>query len=109
FIGTLEGRMRVDIGDWIIKGVKGELYPCKPDIFDATYEDATCALRSAQAEDDASWASKDLAKMVLSDCGVSYDFTELLNRVAGRIDRHVERLLTAQRKDAVVQAAPAAV
>jgi hypothetical protein len=40
FIDTLEGSMRVSIGDWIIKGVKGELCPCKPDIFAATYEDA---------------------------------------------------------------------
>jgi hypothetical protein len=38
FIHTLEGTMRADLGDWIIKGVKGELYPCKPDIFAATYE-----------------------------------------------------------------------
>jgi len=37
-IATLEGDMRADVGDWIIQGVKGELYPCKPDIFDATYE-----------------------------------------------------------------------
>lgn len=37
-IGTLEGMMRANVGDWIIKGVKGELYPCKPDIFAATYE-----------------------------------------------------------------------
>jgi hypothetical protein len=37
-IKTLEGVMRADPGDWIIRGVKGELYPCKPDIFDATYE-----------------------------------------------------------------------
>lgn len=37
-IPTLEGTMRVDLGDWIIKGVKGELYPCKPDIFEQTYE-----------------------------------------------------------------------
>ena len=37
-INTLEGKMRADIGDWIIKGVQGELYPCKPDIFEATYE-----------------------------------------------------------------------
>lgn len=35
---TLEGTMRGDVGDWIIQGVKGELYPCKPDIFAATYE-----------------------------------------------------------------------
>jgi len=37
-IKTLEGEMLVNIGDWIIKGVKGELYPCKPDIFEATYD-----------------------------------------------------------------------
>lgn len=37
-IATLEGNMVADPGDWIIRGVKGELYPCKPDIFDATYE-----------------------------------------------------------------------
>ncbi len=37
-IDTLEGTMRVDIGDWVIRGVKGEFYPCKPDIFKATYE-----------------------------------------------------------------------
>ncbi len=40
FIPTLEGEMRADKGDWIIKGVKGEIYPCKPDIFAATYEPA---------------------------------------------------------------------
>jgi hypothetical protein len=37
-IQTLEGTMRAENGDYIIKGVKGEIYPCKPDIFDATYE-----------------------------------------------------------------------
>lgn len=37
-IETLEGEMRANEGDWIIKGVAGELYPCKPDIFEATYE-----------------------------------------------------------------------
>lgn len=40
-IHTLEGDMRADQGDWIIRGVKGELYPCKPDIFAATYEPAS--------------------------------------------------------------------
>ncbi len=39
-IPTLEGTMRAEPGDWIIKGVKGEFYPCKPDIFEATYEPA---------------------------------------------------------------------
>ena len=37
-IETLEGDMIVNLGDWVIKGVKGEFYPCKPDIFEATYE-----------------------------------------------------------------------
>lgn len=37
-IKTLEGTMVAEIGDWIIKGVKGEFYPCKPDIFEQTYE-----------------------------------------------------------------------
>lgn len=39
-IHTLEGTMAADLGDWIIRGVKGEFYPCKPDIFEATYEPA---------------------------------------------------------------------
>lgn len=38
-IDTLEGTMRVDYGDYIIKGIKGEFYPCEPDIFLATYEE----------------------------------------------------------------------
>lgn len=37
-IKTLEGNMLADDGDWIIRGIKGELYSCKPDIFAATYE-----------------------------------------------------------------------
>lgn len=38
FIKTLEGDMLVSPKDWVITGVKGEIYPCKPDIFEATYE-----------------------------------------------------------------------
>lgn len=37
-IETLEGEMQASVGDYIIKGVNGEFYPCKPDIFDKTYE-----------------------------------------------------------------------
>lgn len=37
-IKTLEGTMRGEVGDWIIRGVNGEFYPCKPDIFALTYE-----------------------------------------------------------------------
>ena len=42
-IHTLEGVMVADPGDYIIKGIQGEIYPCKPDIFAATYEPADAA------------------------------------------------------------------
>ena len=38
YIRTLEGNHHISHGDYVIKGVKGELYPCKPDIFEMTYE-----------------------------------------------------------------------
>lgn len=38
YIHTLEGNMRISVGDYIITGIKGERYPCKPDIFHETYE-----------------------------------------------------------------------
>ena len=37
FISTLEGNMIIDIGDFVIKGIKGEFYPCKPDVFELSY------------------------------------------------------------------------
>ncbi len=40
-IETLEGVMQASVGDWIIRGVQGEFYPCKPDIFEQTYEAVT--------------------------------------------------------------------
>lgn len=45
-IGTLEGLMVASIGDWIIKGVAGEFYPCKPEIFAATYDEVPQAPNS---------------------------------------------------------------
>ncbi|NHP15290.1 hypothetical protein G8767_17185 [Rhodococcus sp. IC4_135] len=39
FINTLEGRLTASPGDWIIRGVQGEFYPCKPDIFAQTYDE----------------------------------------------------------------------
>lgn len=41
YIKTLEGNHHVSIGDYVIQGVNGELYPCKPDIFEKTYEEAS--------------------------------------------------------------------
>jgi hypothetical protein len=37
-INTLEGVLHASVGDWIITGIRGEIYPCKPDIFEKTYE-----------------------------------------------------------------------
>jgi hypothetical protein len=50
YIDTLEGRMEVSLGDWIITGVKGERYACKPDIFAATYERADGGAVEAESE-----------------------------------------------------------
>lgn len=52
-IATFEGAMVASPGDWIIRGVKGELYPCKPDIFAATYEPATEEVAPDTSEDEA--------------------------------------------------------
>ena len=38
FINTLEGTHHVSVGDYVVQGIQGELYPCKPDIFEASYE-----------------------------------------------------------------------
>lgn len=48
YIDTLEGTHHVSVGDYVIRGVKGELYPCKPDIFEKTYE--ACEERCRMAE-----------------------------------------------------------
>ena len=48
-IRTLEGEITASAGDWIIKGVNGEFYPCKPDIFEKTYEPATFANQGPEA------------------------------------------------------------
>lgn len=48
--GTLEGVHRITWGEWIIKGIKGELYPCKPDVFEATYEIRTGTMNAITVE-----------------------------------------------------------
>ena len=51
YVSTLEGKMKISPGDWIITGIAGERYPCKPDIFAATYESADAPDRLARALD----------------------------------------------------------
>ena len=50
-IPTLEGNHEADVSDWIIKGIRGEFYPCKPDIFEATYEEVEDGKKSKKEED----------------------------------------------------------
>ncbi len=51
YIPTLEGRMAVTPSDWIITGVKGEHYPCKPDVFEQSYEPADGASETERLRD----------------------------------------------------------
>jgi hypothetical protein len=64
-IKTLEGQVVASFGDYIIKGVKGEFYPCKPDIFALTYEQAQPAKPSGQ--DKAREGAEDFATELLDD------------------------------------------
>jgi len=50
-IPTLEGEMSANLGDWIIKGVQGEVYPCKPDIFEQTYEEVAETLKDLEEKE----------------------------------------------------------
>ena len=50
-INTLEGAMTASLGDWIIKGVQGEFYPCKPEIFSKTYEPVDTRIPSRGNDD----------------------------------------------------------
>jgi hypothetical protein len=90
-IKTLEGKMSAGVGDWIIKGVKGEFYPCKPDIFAATYEPAdTPSAPSPEAVARAAleWAAWYLEMEGKTYGAHGYSFTEVALRAeAGRV-RH---------------------
>jgi len=100
-IYTLEGTMRASIGDWIIRGVKGELYPCKPDIFDATYEPALAA-QSQGADEQASAAPAPVKDHVvrevvneLRDIAKQYHNTEQLR---ARLRSAIDPLLNATKE-----------
>jgi hypothetical protein len=62
-IATLEGEMHASYGDWIIRGVKGEFYPCKPDIFEATYTEVGVTARKAPETDAIERAIPEDAKL----------------------------------------------
>jgi hypothetical protein len=79
FISTLEGEMCADSGDWIVRGVKGEHYPVKPDIFAVTYEtEADLRAREAALRDLLRWSITyiesvtDMGKRLNAPCKKAY-------------------------------------
>ena len=99
-IYTLEGKMSADVGDWIIKGVKGEHYPCKPDVFELTYEPARAQLPSqgGEAVEVVAWQDAEnplyttAERRVMHDwAGNGYPIVELMT-----VAQH-QRILAAQR------------
>jgi len=66
-IETLEGVMRGNIGDWLIRGVVGELYPCKNEIFEKTYEPVAYTVEDVHAETLAILANDNLSDLTIAD------------------------------------------
>ena len=80
-VNTLEGVMEAIPGDWIIRGVKGELYPCKPDIFALTYEAEDPAVApSAQGWRDIASAPKDAVVLVYDDGYIGKGMTNAMDQ-----------------------------
>lgn len=68
-IRTLEGVMSVSAGDWIIRGIQGEFYPCKPDIFAQTYEPATESAEDQDAKEAIERAWDEAFAAYVEGCG----------------------------------------
>jgi hypothetical protein len=97
-IRTLEGDMRADVGDYIIRGVKGEFYPCKPDIFEATYDPAPWTAYSEvayQAPDDVDQqAQRDVEAATANlDDQIALSFDEQSAATDGGVSAEVVRTL----------------
>lgn len=72
-IFTLEGHMKASVGDYIIKGVCGEFYPCKPDIFEQTYEPVECEANDYELNPCGFCGGKpyeNMAGIFCEDCGM---------------------------------------
>jgi len=66
-IGTLEGDITASVGDYVIKGVQGEFYPCKPDIFEMTYEEVFEERPWWAEENERLATSEEIGQLTLSD------------------------------------------
>ena len=116
FIQTLEGKMTVSVGDWVIKGVKDEYYPCKPDIFEATYAPAAeqaLALPTAAPVGDLPELPEPAAWRTPDEWPMCYQYTHEepdAERIqwAARYGRKHEQVFTADQMRAYARAARAA-
>lgn len=79
-IQTLEGRMRADLGDWIIRGVRGEFYPCKPEIFDATYEPEWVPTLSTVSTGGACWRCGSCRRGDFANCKNRHYIAQMLSK-----------------------------
>ena len=107
-IFTMEGKMDASIGDWIIKGVKGEHYPCKPEIFALTYDDASASTDLSQA---AVAAALEAAAAMLNDRGKLEQDNFGLNRATQNFFRArdmIRDMITPAQHDALQAAIDAA-
>jgi hypothetical protein len=85
FIDTSEGTMEARPGDWIIRGIKGELYPCKPDIFEATYESADTKVSDAQKVSEQA-SVRDLRRWaVIEKLAKAFPFGLTMQALAGKL------------------------
>nr|WP_312857326.1 hypothetical protein [Neobacillus endophyticus] len=76
WIKTLEGNMQISQGDYIIKGVNGEFYPCKPDIFEKTYEKVNDANKTSKLNMTISVKDTEVFQMLLDYTKVLIDIVE---------------------------------
>jgi len=115
-IFTLEGTHEANVGDWIIRGVKGEHYPCKPDIFAETYRPASEAIHPAPQEFSAEQIAADpilrffhYAHLPPALRERSSPFCDLAYRIIATTPRNAERTVALRKlleaKDAAVRAA----
>ena len=91
-IETLEGNMLASVGDWIIKGVNGEFYPCKPDIFEKTYEAVEEGSESSPEQPSYKHPEKDI-----------FNLDEATAHI---VEKDVERILAEDSNETMIESDP---
>lgn len=95
FIKTLEGNMKAEQNDWIIRGVNGEYYPCKPDIFEKTYEPADESPIKEESEDELWEEVRIIGESYMYDGGIG---EEIDLRIGGKVIDELKSKFHIERK-----------